>query len=107
MKTAFEFVLEKAPWAVRWVFYIFWAGLVVMINIAIFGWDAREYVDNHTRAIAEDVYDEKSAPRIMLRDQQYHYLSNEIVLLKSEMRNIGSVVYRIDGKLDEALKHRR
>jgi hypothetical protein len=103
LESLFESILAKAPWLVRWVFYIFWGGAVVMTGLFIKGWDARYAFDSHISAIADDVFERKIAPMKATRDGQVVSIQEDVAETKAAVNSLTPVIYRIEGKLD-ALK---
>lgn len=107
MKTIFESILEKAPWFIRWVFYIFWAGAIGMAWLFWQGWSAKDKSDKYFSAIASDVFDEKMAPIKAARDTQINGIEARLNSLDNRMEGHGRILYRMEGKLDQALSDKR
>lgn len=106
MKTGFEFVLDKAPWFVRWVFYLFWIVVASTIFLVVKGWQANEISRRYVTAIAEDVFEEKIAPINSERNTRYFGIVNTLEKIQDEQKSQGKVIYQLDGKLDAVLSTR-
>ncbi len=106
MKTAFESILEKAPWLVRWVFYIFWAGAVAMSWLFWQGWSAKDKSDKYFSAIANDVFTQRIAPINSERNTRFGSISSDISEIKSEQKIQGKAVARMEGMLIKALEEK-
>jgi hypothetical protein len=99
-KGLFESLLEKAPWLVRWVFYIFWGGAIVMSSSFIFGWDSKTFTDAYITAIASEVFDRKVGPMKAARDTELTSMKNDIAEMSDTIRNNSATLNRMEGKLD-------
>lgn len=106
MKTIFDSILEKAPWFVRWIFYIFWAGAIAMTWLFWQGWSAKDKSDKYFSAIASDVFEQKMAPLKSARDIQVNNIETRLNSLDSETKAQSRILYRMEGKLDQALANR-
>ena len=102
-KLIFEFINAKAPWFVRWVFYIFWAGAVAMTWLFWKGWDSKTKTDKYFSAIANDVFDQRIAPINTERHERYTGLQSALGEIKSEQKEQGKAIYRMEGMLKQAL----
>lgn len=107
MKTIYEAILGKAPWFVRWIFYIFWAGAIAMTWLFWQGWSAKDKSDKYFSAIANDVFTQRIAPLKSARDAEIKGINSTLSEIKTEQKIHGRVLYRLEGKLDQALSQTR
>lgn len=66
MKILFDYVFQKAPWIVRWMFYLWFAIGGVLVATFTLGWNALPVVNAHIVGVVETW----AEPRVLKRDAE-------------------------------------
>lgn len=84
MKFLFDIILEKAPWFIRWTFYLMIVMVTALGGAFSLGWQAAPYAD----AYVDHRIESWSAPRIALRNQQLKNIDDKLHTLSEDTRDI-------------------